>query len=458
MKPLLHYCPEDGYFADAIPLYANGVYHIYFTMLPKEGPTCWGHISTTDFITVVEHPKALIADKDETQILTGSVIHHDNAYYAFYSAYTTEGKCRIRRAISKDGIYFEKDYNNLVTSDGFYYADDITWRDPCVFFDPDCGLWKMVWCARRAKYGADAFCGVVGCAESNDLISWRLCPPLWSGGEAGTVECPDIFHTNHGWAMLYYWHETRIRRTEKLDGQWNRAKQLSPEGLDFMAGKQMFDGKRRIFAGWIPRRQCDCSPRIWAGNMNWLREIIISEDKVSTRFLDELSHIFSVSVPVYFKAVRGKLVRNQKGFVLENGFARATCPGNFRLRMCIALQGDYACFTLFFRLNTINPEGARQYEKGWMLIFDKGACDVRLREMYEWDQRPDLARTQWDYSKNELFCLDIIVHEDILEVNIDEECGLNARISGVQHGDLALNIMDGTIEVSDIKLDTLPVE
>jgi len=63
----LHYCPENGWFGDAMPTYHEGVYHIYFNKPCRfyNAPRGsfrggWGHISTRDFITFTEHPDAFL--------------------------------------------------------------------------------------------------------------------------------------------------------------------------------------------------------------------------------------------------------------------------------------------------------------------------------------------------------------------------------------------------------------
>ena len=53
----LHYCPDNGWFGDPMPVLHDGEYHIYFNkpFRASDGPQGdfrggWGHIGTKDFL------------------------------------------------------------------------------------------------------------------------------------------------------------------------------------------------------------------------------------------------------------------------------------------------------------------------------------------------------------------------------------------------------------------------
>ena len=52
---MLHYKPSDGYVADTIPFFWDGVYHLFYLKAPLEPKrnssdfTVYAHISTQDF-------------------------------------------------------------------------------------------------------------------------------------------------------------------------------------------------------------------------------------------------------------------------------------------------------------------------------------------------------------------------------------------------------------------------
>lgn len=83
-RGLLHYAPEDGWFGDPMPVYADGVYHIYYTKLSdKQGWLCWGHVATRDWKEYQELPDCLLPDDRDVSLTTGSVLYHEGVYHAF---------------------------------------------------------------------------------------------------------------------------------------------------------------------------------------------------------------------------------------------------------------------------------------------------------------------------------------------------------------------------------------
>ena len=209
-RGLLHYAPEDGWFGDPMPVYADGVYHIYYTKLSdKQGWLCWGHVATRDWKEYQELPDCLLPDDRDVSLTTGSVLYHEGVYHAFYAACGTDGIYRIFSAVSRDGVLFEKNRESLLPEGRPGYRGDDTWRDPCVFWNPAESCFWMVFCARRPSQNFNSFPGVLGLAKSADLAHWRLCPPLWEAGYTTAPECPDLFPIGNRWALLYYWHFSR---------------------------------------------------------------------------------------------------------------------------------------------------------------------------------------------------------------------------------------------------------
>ena len=143
------YRPANGWFGDVMPIYVDGRFHIFYTILHGDdlgGPGVlkgldWAHISTDDFLTFEEHPLAIVrGDSKAADLLVGagSVVEApDGTFVAFYGginpARSSWGAAEqvVLRATSEDLETWTKD-------DGFEFEADPSWyerhdwRDPCL--------------------------------------------------------------------------------------------------------------------------------------------------------------------------------------------------------------------------------------------------------------------------------------------------------------------------------------
>lgn len=465
-RGLLHYAPEDGWFGDPMPVYADGVYHIYYTKLSdKQGWLCWGHVATRDWKEYQELPDCLLPDDRDVSLTTGSVLYHEGVYHAFYAACGTDGIYRIFSAVSRDGVLFEKNRESLLPEGRPGYRGDDTWRDPCVFWNPAESCFWMVFCARRPSQNFNSFPGVLGLAKSADLAHWRLCPPLWEAGYTTAPECPDLFPIGNRWALLYYWHETRIRYADSPAGPFIRGPVISPDHFDMMAGKRLSDGRRHILLGWIPRKSCDCGERIWGGHMACPRELTLNEDgRAGTRFLPEVDAWFPrEEEPLNEKRLTtdgGSWSFSPGGFTARAETApafayAADMPADYRLRFRLRLQGAWPTAMLLLRTEPDSRRGAfaQPVDEGYQLIWEKESGLLRLRELYMWDQRSDLAVVPWRAAEG--CCqVDLLLHGDLLEVGLDGESSLVCRLLKHPKGDLAFCVQDGALTLEGLELRT----
>lgn len=461
----LHYCAEDGWFGDPMPLYARGIYHLYYTKLRKDtGLLSWGHISSRDMLHWDEHPDPITTDGGERGLCTGSVIYHEGKYWAFYAAALDDGVHRMFSAESEDGITFRKHRVSLLPEDRPGYRMDGTWRDPCVFWNEEEGCFWMLFCAKAPQGAAHTFPGVTGLAKSADLICWELYPPLWQPGMTTAPECPDVFRDGGRWGLVYYWHETRIRTAEKLGMPWKRARVQSPDRFDFMAGKQMHDGERRLLFGWVPRKACDCGERIWGGNAACPRELTLEADGTPrTRFFRELDTVFgrravlsAGDMTVGCGPWTGGGDRFDAGTEDAPAFASLpSAPDDYRLRFSMELQGEHAVGMWILRAESAESYGtwAEPVDEGYALLFDRADGMLRLRESYQWDQRPDLAVIPWQPGKDGRVDVDILLHGDILEVCLDNAGTMVYRMMKHPRGTLAVCVQDGTMRVRAMRMD-----
>jgi hypothetical protein len=117
----------------------------------------------------------------------------------------------------------------------WYRVDEhAAWRDPFVVHDPDgFGCWVMVVCARAAGLDPEQG-GCVGLALSDDLVNWRIQPPLIIPGDVSELECPVLERApDGGWQLLGSIgpdHVIVAWQAESLTGTWRRLGPIAPAG------------------------------------------------------------------------------------------------------------------------------------------------------------------------------------------------------------------------------------
>ncbi len=157
----LFYKPQDGWLADVIPFYWQGVYHLYylkdFRNVETHGEgTPWCHLTTRDFVSFTDHGEILPRggpDDQDLFVFTGSVIEHAGQFHIFYTGHNPhfekQGKPAqaVMHAVSADLHTWRK-----VPEDTFYAPADQyephDWRDPFVFWNDDAGEFCMLLAAR----------------------------------------------------------------------------------------------------------------------------------------------------------------------------------------------------------------------------------------------------------------------------------------------------------------------
>ena len=79
---------------------------------------------------------------------------------------------------------------------------DRAMRDPWVMRDPGGNGWLLFFTARVAR-GTEANArGAIGLATSQDLLSWSLKPPVFTGG-FGQLEVPQVLRLGGHWYCLF---------------------------------------------------------------------------------------------------------------------------------------------------------------------------------------------------------------------------------------------------------------
>lgn len=475
MARFLHFSSDSGWFGDPMPLWHDGIYHIYYT---KRFPAAsqnekdiigWGHIASPDLLHWTEYPDPFVPGEPDTPFNTGCVYYGKGRFHAFFAGKDAHGGHVMLHAESEDGIVFGK-ASVILPNPPLPYRSNNAYRDPIVVWDEDTAEYRMFFCCRTTDSadGISVYSGTVAQAVSPDLMHWEYLHPLSISGIASSMECPDIFRDGDNWVLLYYWHETRFRHSTAIDGPYERARVLSPDHFDFMAARQMYDGRNRYLIGWLPRRDCDCGERIWGGHMLFPRELTIDSDgNPRTRFSRVLWKLFSVPYalpdpqPDLQAQAEGAYMPGKDGFTLSAPTGGAmvyysALPEPCAMRFTLSLSSQNGMLILFLACGT--AYGETVLDTGYLLIFDAAEGMIRLRRHYMWDQRPDIAVIPWQYTPGTVYPVELIMDNGILEVGVNNSETLVSRLLNYAPGGLAISVQDACAVISGMAVYTVPDE
>ncbi|MFT4162149.1 hypothetical protein [Shinella sp.] len=150
---------------------------------------------------------------DDYTTWTGSVVRGDDGlWHLFYTggSRSEDGlKQRIGHATSTDlhnwtrvngGLALDIDERYEELTPGHW--PDRAMRDPWVMRDPK-GGWMMYFTARVPGREEPNAGGAIGFATSPDLYNWTLQDPVYTAGEFGQLEVPQVFEKNGRWYCLF---------------------------------------------------------------------------------------------------------------------------------------------------------------------------------------------------------------------------------------------------------------
>ncbi len=257
---------DNLFVGDCMPFYHEGVFHLFYLLdeghhsaLGGLGAHQWAHASTTDLIHWEHHPLAVpITHGHEGSMCTGSVFYHDGVFRAYYATRMVADRSEhLSMAASDDGIHFEKTEPNPFASPGPEYTK--SFRDPNVFQDPDTGLFHMLVTSALKDYPVQGRGGCLAHLISTDLQSWETAEPFIIPGYLGDPECPDTFHWN-GWYYLVFSNHGlgRYRMARSPLGPWIRpAVDTFDTVLARVPKTAAFGDDRRLAVAFIPTREGD---------------------------------------------------------------------------------------------------------------------------------------------------------------------------------------------------------
>ncbi len=168
----------------------------------------WTHLGTT----FAPAPSPAF---DDRTTWTGSVIRDDSGLWHLFYTGTSNAedgrKQRIGHAVGTDLHTWTRVGTGLILDlpdDSVYEEyDPALWdgramRDPWVIRDPDGPGWIMYFTARVPVGEEMNARGAIGFARSDDLATWRLEKPVFTGS-FGQLEVPQVFQRNGRWYCLF---------------------------------------------------------------------------------------------------------------------------------------------------------------------------------------------------------------------------------------------------------------
>ncbi len=454
--------PDEGFCGDFIPLYLNGVYHLFYI---HGSP--WEHISTTDFVRFNEHPRALDGggpQAPDRDIYTGSLIEKDGIIHIFYTGNNGEYPARnlpqqvTMHATSTDGVHFTKDPDFRIAPDTARYRLE-TWRDPHVFWNADEGrYWMVLTAATLSPVWRHWGCTML--LTSPDLAEWTLDTPIYAPNMHDTHECPDLFQMGDWWYLIYSTYtklwETRYRMAKNPRGPWLTPQQDVIAGRGYYAAKTVSDGSKRFLVGWACRKNdaCDKNHYEWGGSLCVLSISQKPDGTLATDLPDTVRAAFSAPIPVALRpAVGGFQVEN--GLRIEQAAAYSFCDAaetedNFLLTFTAENRAPSTVFENSFGVQFYTSEDYQQWVR---LRFDcnRGLVPVErsfrwMFDGYEYDEciPADLSGT---------FTVSLAVYGTQCVLNVNGEDSLPFRCYEHRAGRLGFYAADGAAAViSDIAL------
>ena len=294
------------------------MYHLFYQHNPYEsvwGPMHWGHAISKDLIKWDYLPVALAPDEDFDRdgCFSGSEIEKDDKLYLMYTGHAHTGpnmkedyKQLQCLAYSQDGIDFTKIKKNPVI-DSYEVPENSSKKD---IRDPKTykvGDYYYTFLGSNDKCGK----GQVLMYKSSDLITWKFVNIIAkSHGELGdNWECPDLFPLKNKDILIVSPQYLKVSNVDftniyscvymigNLD--YNAGKfeynDFYPVdyGFNFYAPQTTIDSKgRRIMVGWMTMWEKEypthSNGHNWAGAMTIPREIILKDNRLYFKPIDEI--------------------------------------------------------------------------------------------------------------------------------------------------------------------------
>ncbi|MBC7921465.1 MAG: family 43 glycosylhydrolase [Ferruginibacter sp.] len=446
---------ENLFVGDCIPFAHNGTYYLYWlidqghhTALNGYGGHQWVLSTTTDLKQWTHHPVVLGIDEEwEKSICTGSLVHANNQFYAFYATrLVKDGKTneQLSYAVSDDGIHFKKQQPNpFFTAPPGYSGRDF--RDPKAVVDSD-GVFNLFVSSRETNAPLQGQDGCLVRVASRDLKKWEVNPPVLTG-QNSVPECPDYFRWN-GWYYLVYSNhgDTYYVKSRSQYGPWQYPRyQALKEEMSNVAKTAEFAGQRRIAAAWVPSRKDnqDQGKEIFGGSAVFREVIQLEDGTLGTRFPAEMTPETGapLPLPVFPAATNPRGNADELHLNSPNGLGAAhfeKVPVNCRITLEIEPLGDNEEYGLHLRSN-------EKASAGYKLNFSANARVVSLGN----------TRIEAVEGLNKPTKIEVIMAGDIIDVCVDgKRCIIN-RTPEQKGSFLWLYAKHGNVKFKSIKIAAL---
>jgi sucrose-6-phosphate hydrolase SacC (GH32 family) len=444
----IHFRPAVGVFADPIPLFWKGDYHVFY-LRGSAGKVPWEHIVSKDLVHWKELPAALVCDGEPTgpdggAMFTGSAVQGLGQFHIFYTGdngANPKGTEFIMHATSPDLVTWTKHPEDMIAPDGVYYknARSRDFRDPYVFWNQRERQFWMVFFANDAKTGA----GVQGLAVSKDLKHWEFQPPLPG---AGGQECPDLFQIGDTWCLIGGDHFSTAKDPR---GPYSPPPVSASIDRPFIyAAKRTFDGHRHVWTGWLWDRspRTDHGQSCWGGTQCLPRELYAGPGgQIYCRPVPEVSAVFTrrvldlaqkpamVTPSVHWRYTAG-------GLAGDGDAAGSSCafrvPDHYMLQCQLELDPK-AVFTLTVRQG-------EHTGSGYALVLRPGKQQAEISS----DSFREPRRIGLDASRP--ISLQAFVQGSMIETFINDQYAFSCRGYDFPTGALGLAVSGGRVKVSQL--------
>ncbi|WP_336629750.1 MULTISPECIES: family 43 glycosylhydrolase [unclassified Microbacterium] len=460
----LFYRPDGGWVGDPMPCYHEGEFYVYYqcdrrqpAAFPDGEPFGWSLLKTRDLLNGTDFGEVLergAHDDQEQWLYAGSVIHADDAFWAFYTGanrdfeHTETPAEKMMIARSADGITWEKhpEYG-FHTPEGF---DKDYFRDPVVVFDEELAVYRMLVAGRHGE-GPRIRRGCLLEFRSADLMHWEYQGVFWSPDFHHLLQMPDLFRVGDWWYLLYSEYDderrTRYRMARSLEGPWLAPADDSFDGRAFYAARTIEVEGRRLLFGWNPTRKDgdDLGAWIWGGNLV-VHEVVQRAD----------GSLGVAAAPVLQEAFDGP-AEEREPVELEraDGYAEATIVAEssecFRLDMTVTPgPATYAFGIKFYE--------SSEDDLGYVYHFSTGDRQVRFDLMpnYPWFllQNRGLYRPV-DLTAGVEHTISLVVDGDISVLYVDD-VALSSRMGRRPGQEIKLYVNGGSVRATNIRYSGTP--
>ena len=447
------------YVGDCMPFFHNGTFHLYYLQDENHhqakgglGGHQWAHASSRDLIHWEHHPMAIPCTEDwEGSICTGSTFYHDGTFYGYYATRTLERTENLSLAISKDGITFEKTQPNPFASPITGYSPK-HYRDPFVFVDEATGDFNMLVTASLEDYPLYGRGGCLVRQTSKDLKDWTVTEPFiipgGGSGYASVPECPDYFHWNDWYYLVFSLDgKAHYRMSKQPMGPWLRPAVdiFDDSDMAMVMKTAAFTNNRRIGVAYLACRKDDKDKgeRLYAGH-TLFREIIQHDDgTLGTKFPKEMVPAWGNKLDLPYKpltkgvsgstnTIHLQAYEGQEVAVIEN------VPQNIRITLNVKPAKNSADFGLWLR-------GSGSFESGYQLHILPYEKKLTLNQQ-------SISCVE---GLDQPFSLEIIIKDDIIDVCIDQRRCLIDRCYELQGDRIFFFCQNGEVTFDSIEISVL---